>query len=194
MLKNSRHMSKKLDILSLFLKGYECSFSGREIAKVLGISPQTAWSVLQGLVKEQVLLLAKEGRNSRYRLNKKDIRTKLLLVMAETNTSKVFLENEELRQPLEKFLPFTETIIVFGSFAKGNEKESSDIDLIIIGAKKKEVLRKLRRIFPREINLEFVTWGTFETALREKNALALEIKKDHLIYGNVFKVVDIYCR
>lgn len=35
--------------------------------------------------------------------------------------------------------------------------------------------------------------GNFKRVLIQKNALSLEIRKDHLIYGNIHKVVAMYC-
>ena len=193
-MKKNRHLSNKLDILRLYLSDYSNSFTGREIARKVKVSPQTALSVLNELVKEKVFLSKKEGRNIKYSLNKEGVRTKQALQMAEINKAKHFLHNSELRLIIAELLPLTETIIVFGSFAKGIEKDTSDLDLIIIGAKDKEKVKKKKKIFPRDINVESVTWKSFSETFNRKNALAIEISKSHLVYGNVFNLVDVYCQ
>ncbi len=187
----NRHMSKKLDIISVFLRDYSASYSGREIARLVKVSPQTGLSILRMLVNEKVLLIKKEGRNNKYGLNKKDLRTKMILCLAETNKARIFLEKKELKLILDKLLPLAETLVIFGSFAKNLEKKSSDLDLIAMGVKDKNKFRKFKNIFPKEINVEYAAWNTFNNV---KNALSVEIKKDHLIYGNVFKVVEVYCQ
>ncbi len=194
MLQKNRHMSKKLDMGVLYLRDYSLSLSGREIARRINVNHQTALTVLNELVKEKILLSKAEGRNKKYSFNKKDLRTKLFLQMAETYKAEQFLHNVELRMIISHLLPLAETIIVFGSFAKGIEKESSDLDLILIGAANKEKVNKAKNTFPREINIEFRTWKEFAEALSKKMPLALEIQKDHVVYGNVFNAVEVYCQ
>ncbi len=185
-------MSKKLDLLTIFLRDYHSSYSGREVARLIDVSPQTALSVLDSLVKLNILLIKKEGRNNKYSLNLTDLRTKMMLVLAENNAVLNSLLKKELKLIIDKLLVLAETIIVFGSFAKGLEKKSSDLDLVVIGVKDKDKFRKVKRIFPREINVEFITWNNFVKT--QNTALGIEIKKDHLIYGNVFKVVKVFSK
>ena len=188
-----RHMSKKLDIVGLFLRNYSSSYSGREVARQQKISPQTALTSLNFLIQERILHCATEGRNNKYFLNKVDFKVKLLLQMAEINKALDCCDNFELKSVIQELMPHAETIVVFGSFAKRLEKKDSDLDLIIINPADKEKIRKTIKIFPREVNLEFVSWKEFSDSVKEKRALAVEIMKDHLLYGNVFKVVNIYC-
>lgn len=194
MILKNRHMSKKLDIVALYLGDYSLLITGREIARRIKVSHQTGLMALNELVREKIFLSKKDGRNINYYLNKTNLGTKQYLQMAEIAKADKFLHNLELKSILEELIPLAETIIVFGSFAKGTEEESSDLDLIMIGAKNKEEVRKKKNIFPREINIEFVTWKEFAETLNKKNALAVEISKNHLAYGNVFNLVNIYCR
>ena len=183
-------MSKKMDILSVFLRDYHNSYSGREIARLTKVSPQTALIVLSDLLKEKIVLVEAEGRNKKYSLNLKDLRTKLMLALVESYKARFFAGKLHLTLILDKLLPLAETIIVFGSFAKGREKESSDLDLVVIGVKNKKKFNEVKRIFPREINPHFVTWTEF---VRMSNSnLFTEIKKDHLVYGNAYKLVEVY--
>ena len=47
-----RHMSKKIDIIKLYIGDYTKSMSGREIAKKASMNHQTALNCLNELVKE----------------------------------------------------------------------------------------------------------------------------------------------
>ena len=188
--KKNRHMSNKLDIIGEFLRDYHSAYSGREIARLIKVSPQTALSILNLLVKEKILLVKKEGRNNKFSLNLSELGTKLMLNLAEVHLSLENFANEELKLIISKLLDLAETIIVFGSFAKGLEKKSSDLDLIAFGVKDKTKFRKVKRMFPREVNVEFTTWNSFSKA--KNTALGIEIRKDHLIYGNVFNVIEVF--
>ena len=189
----NRHMSKKMDILALYTRDYSTSFTGREISRAVGTSPQNALTILNELVKDKIILFTKEGRNKKYVLNRKSFLARQMIQIVETYKASLLLKESEFSLIMKSLIPFAETIIVFGSFAKGRQKESSDLDLIIIGGSKKNI-NQVKNTFPREINLEFSTWKGFAESLRKKNALAIEIRKDHLIYGNVFKVVEVYCQ
>ena len=191
--KKIRHMSNKLDIINIYLRDYSSSFSGREISRRLNVSPQTGLSVLNSLVKEKILKVLEEGRNKMYSLNLENFQAKLMIELAEKYKSRILANNFELSLIIEKLLPLAETIIVFGSFAKNTEKESSDIDLIILSTNDKNKIDKEIKLFSREINIFYFTWNKFVQILKQKEALAIEVKKDHLIYGNAFKVVEVYC-
>ena len=62
----------------------------------------------------------------------------------------------------------------------------------MIGVRDKKKVNSVKRIFPRDVNVEYVTWSDFEKSLTGKNHLTIEIRRNHLIYGNVFKVVEVY--
>ncbi len=186
----NRHMSKKLDIGGLYLHDYHASFNGREIARRIQTSPQTALSSLNALIKEKIFLGITEGRNIKYGLNKEDLRARLFLELCEIEKSSAFLDNFELREIIKTILPYAETVIVFGSFSRGTQKDDSDLDLILVNAQEK--VHKLLKIFPREINVQFVKWEDIQKAALKKNHLALEIQKNHLVYGNASEFVETF--
>ena len=189
----NRHMSKKIDILLLFLRDYFASFSGREISRRILVSPQTALDTLNLLVKEKVLQSKFEGRNKKYSLNLNDFSTRMFLSIVETNKSVDCLSNFELKKVIQDLLSYTDSLVVFGSFAKQSQKKSSDIDIISIGSFNKKKMNLVADRFPREVNIQYVTWNQFVDSFKKKNHLSVEIKKDHLIFGNVYKVVDVLC-
>src|SRR3989344_591242 len=192
MIKKNRHMTKKLDIGCIFLRDYKASFTGREVARLADVSPQTAITELDSLLNEKIVLCEREGRNNRYSLNVTDLRGKVFLQMMEIVRSRLFLDDLELREIINFILPLAEVVIVFGSFAKSRKKDHSDLDMLIINGREEKV-REAKQIFPRELHVEFVNWKQFSDAFRNKKALALEIQKDHVIYGNIYKVVEVYC-
>ncbi len=190
--KNNRHMSEKVDIVSLYLSNYLFGFSGREIARRLGINHQTASVALKRMVKESFLKGHVEGRNIKYHLNLEDFKTKHLLSVAEEHKAQHYLELFELKSVVSSILPYADTIIIFGSFAKGTEKEGSDLDLVIIQSSSRSKIEEIFRLFPREVNAHYVTWKEFISSFQKRNHLALEIRKDHVIYGNIPRIIGIY--
>ena len=72
-------MSKVLDIMFCYVDGYHNYFSGRELAKKLKISPQTALNHLKGLVKDKILSTDVRGKSIFYSLNLSNFATLTLL-------------------------------------------------------------------------------------------------------------------
>ena len=194
MLRKNRHMSKFLDICSLYLSDYRLSFTGREIARRLAVNHQTALSILKLMVSRGILKSRVQGRNFLYSLNLDDFNVHHFLILTETLHAQAFLENFELKSVIKELFSFADAIVVFGSFAQNKQKESSDLDLVLVQPTSRQNIGKILHLFPREINVHYVTWKEFIASLNTKNHLALEIKKNHVIYGNVARIVETYVR
>jgi predicted nucleotidyltransferase len=69
------------------------------------------------------------------------------------NLERIYLS--KLSSFLYDFFPGT-TIILFGSYSRGEDSESSDIDISIIGVSEKEInLSKFQKEMERNISLHF---------------------------------------
>ncbi len=184
-------MSKKIDIVSLFTKDYSKRMSGREIARLLNTNHQTALNNLNELVKEDIIKYELKGRNKEYSLNLNSLKTNLMAVMSEVKLSLDSLQNKELKIVIEEIVPNTEAIILFGSFASSSHDKDSDMDLILVGKSDKESISKIIKRHNREINAEYASFEDFAGSLNKKNALAIEIAKNHLFYGDISRITGI---
>lgn len=120
-------------IMELFYKNKESSFYLREISRKLSLNPNTVFKTLKDLEKNNYISYKKQGNQKRYTINKNpityavfslfDIENHQSLPNSRKRTIKYFLNSLE-QKPL--------IIILFGSTATGNFKESSDIDLFLI--------------------------------------------------------------
>jgi predicted nucleotidyltransferase len=184
-------MSKKIDIISLYLGDYNKYITGREMARLLNLNHQTALNHLNELVSERILLFAQKGRNKEYYLNKESLAARQMVSVSEICKSISSLRNKEINMLIQDLIGLCGSILLFGSFASGKFEKDSDIDLIIIGAKKKESILKVKRNFPREVNMEFVSYNDLRKSLAQKKALAIEILKNHIIYGETYTVINV---
>ncbi|MCK5281812.1 MAG: nucleotidyltransferase domain-containing protein [Nanoarchaeota archaeon] len=187
-------MSKKIDIISLYLGDYVKSMSGREIARNLKVNHQTALNHLNDMVKSKILVSKTKGRNKEYSLNLSKLDSRMIIEASENIKSFHILNNSELRFIISEILQFTQTIVLFGSFASRKQDKGSDVDLILLGKSDKSSIDRIRRRYNREINIEYLSYDDFAKSLRAKKALAIEILKNHAIYGNLSKVVEIFLR
>ena len=75
----------------------------------------------------------------------------------------------------------------FGSYAKKTFKEESDIDLFYLGELKEAEITKIKamgKTYGKTINLKTATSENFESGLRKKDTLIMELLKHHLILHN----------
>ena len=131
-------MSKKIDKLKLlkpFLEEPHREFNVREISRLTGLNPTTCSRYLSSLLKEGYLTRKKE-RN-------------LILYSADTESwtyrdFRVYrniqnIRNSGLVRHIEEELGYPEAVILFGSYAKGENTMRSDVDLFILSEEKKKL-------------------------------------------------------
>src|SRR3989338_10772463 len=120
----------------------------REIERTLKLPLPSVIRYCKELEQEDILTIAKTGnvnfytasRSETYLLEKKLYNIKQLYVSGLINYLKIELSNP--------------AIVLFGSFAKGEDLEESDIDLYIETPSKKQLnLEKFKKILKREVQI-----------------------------------------
>ncbi|MBS3124308.1 nucleotidyltransferase domain-containing protein [Candidatus Woesearchaeota archaeon] len=123
-------------------------------------------------------------------MNLDNILTKNYLIISEQIESILFQERvfiiKKIASEISK-LNLSGSLVLFGSYAKRTFKEDSDIDLFYLGELRETEITKIKSIgkmYEKTINLKFSTLSNFETGLRKKDTLIIEILKYHLILYN----------
>lgn len=138
------------EILEFFLAHPTTVFHGRELARALDVSAPAIAKALPEL-QEQEFISVKKDIVLSIKLNRDNEQVFSLKRVANL---KALYESDVLTL-LSKEFPGT-CIVLFGSYAFGEDIESSDIDLAIIGAKEKELdLSKFEKELNHTINLDF---------------------------------------
>jgi len=150
----------------------------REIARSIVESHSTVLRKINELVKENILDYKQEGKNKIFFI-KNNLKAKNYIYSAEIyNLSKLLKKHSELSIIFEEIKKNFKNgmIILFGSYAKGNEKKDSDIDIYIETTDTK-IKNKIK-----EINSKLsVKIGEFDT----NSLLIKEIIKNHIIIRGV---------
>lgn len=145
MLKNNNNA-----VLELFFRNPTKKFNVREVAKLAGITPPTASYKLKRLEKEKLikketkanLILHSANMDNKAFIDKKRINNLSLLYNSEI----IYFLKEEYDEP--------DAIILFGTYSKGEDVETSDIDIAIITNKDKDLdLTKYEKKFERRIHI-----------------------------------------
>ena len=141
----------QVEIFSLLcLKAGE-SLSQREIAKILKVSPTAVGNSIKKLIDSQLIKVEKTKTINFISFNR-DERRAFELKRAE-NLRNIYTSG--LSDYLEVELAGA-TIILFGSYSMGEDTNTSDIDIAVIGRKEKMLhLREYEKILNREININF---------------------------------------
>lgn len=125
----------------------------RQISKLLKVSPTAIAKSLPLLEKENLVKIIKnKGINfTSIELNRDNQKTMLLKRVENLG----FIYESGLMEYLENEFPGGTTIL-FGSYSRGDDTITSDIDIAVIGRKDKEVnLTKYEKELQREIRINF---------------------------------------
>jgi predicted nucleotidyltransferase len=154
-------------ILEIFFNHPERSYYLRELALLMGKEPGVFQKDINKLIEKGILEDYFEANRRFFKLNKKSsILKELKLIFFKTLGIKGRL-GEELKK-----IPGIKEAFIYGSFARGEEKTTSDVDLFIIGSidenKLIDMIIRLEKKFNREINYSLMTEKEFEKKLKEK--------------------------
>ena len=183
--------NKELAVLSLYISEYTRKYYVREISKLASLALKTTQRTLQSLEKARILISEIHGKNKYFRLNLSNIETKYLLVQAEIYRTRFFLEKYPVFKTFLKELDvghFLQPLILFGSFASLSSNKNSDIDLLTIGAKGKELPAHL---LPHKIHEILLKTRDFIEAIEKGETLIKKIQENHVILTQHSAVVDM---
>ena len=76
------------------------------------------------------------------------------------------------------------SILLFGSYAKGENDSDSDVDILVISLSKNKPTAKLTRLFKRDINLISFTPAQWSQQVKTNKAFYLDVILDGIaLYG-----------
>ncbi len=152
------------------------SLSQREISKILKVSPTAVANSLEKLRDENLVKIEKTKTINFVSFNRDEKRA--IELKRVENLKNIYLSG--LSDYLEIELAGG-TVILFGSYSRGDDTNTSDMDIAVIGRKDKMLnLEKFESILNRKINVNFYhSWGKIHKHL--KNNLLNGI----LLHGSV---------
>jgi predicted nucleotidyltransferase len=158
------NLQQKILRLLFIKRGIE--LNALAIAKILEVSQAAISKALPFLEKEKLITVSKDKNSGRLSIQI-NVDNQKAIQLKRVDNLKLIYETG--------FVDFIEkefagaTIILFGSYSRGEDALNSDIDLAIIGRKEKKIeLEKFERIFEREININFYeSFNVIHKNLRE---------------------------
>ncbi|OGS50979.1 MAG: hypothetical protein A3K65_04885 [Euryarchaeota archaeon RBG_16_68_12] len=118
----------KTKVLRLLAKFPAKEYTGREMARTLGLSHRTVDLALQDLAAYDLVALRRIGRANVYTANRDNYRFRAFQELVRREEATLGQLMEEIR----KGLPPVLSCVLFGSVARGEERPGSDIDLLVV--------------------------------------------------------------
>jgi len=175
--------NKEYLIISKYLSDYKQEIYGRSLTEKVKMSQKAIALAFEELEKQNVLKSRKQGNIKYYSLNLENTEIKDIIAINEKIRKIEFLSKN--RKLANLFKKDERVVGIFGSYARGEEKTTSDIDVFIIGTKQKKDYDELGKEFDFNISIKYFTEKEFKTRINEKNRLCDEIIKNHvLIFGS----------
>jgi predicted nucleotidyltransferase len=141
----------------------------RGLAKRLNIDPSNLSKELGRLEREGLFRSEVSGRQKYFQLN----REYPLFAEVRSIVSKTIGVSSLIAQALKKIEGIEEAYL-YGSFARNQQDAASDIDLLVIGTPRDEVLaeamRKIERQLGREVSYTVLTRKEFDSRRSHKDA------------------------
>jgi len=170
----------RVKILALFLFNPDRKFYVRELARKTGGNINSVRRELQRLESIGLLKSETAGNMKYYVADKK------MPIYEELKG--MFLKTEGVGEVIKENLSGLGEVklaLIYGSFAKGEERLGSDIDLMIVGdvdeKKLIPIVRKVERQLSRDINYTLFTPGEFESRVRKKDPFVSDVLKEKKI-------------
>ena len=176
----------KVRILRLLFRFPEREFTEREIARMIKMSPNTVNLALNNLRKTNVFVYKRLGRTHSYRCDADSVLFPLFKMLFGQERQM----RDELLTLLKKELEGVGTCILFGSFARYEEKFDSDLDILIVTDSKEKAQGKIESL-AQELLLRYsitlmpmlLSYREF-TEKRQKGFVKEALSEGKIIVGN----------
>lgn len=174
------------------LSNVKTPLSGREIAKLSGMSAPSALESLSSLENLNVIIRQRGGREHFFTLNRENYFVKKVII--PVITSEKNFPREIFREIKNNLQDFALSAILFGSTARGEEEIQSDFDLCIVyqgitNRKKIEnVIPKLREILHQKYGVSLAPFlitkkEFFSKAKNKLSPVNNIVKEGKILFG-----------
>ena len=159
----------------------------RELARRINLSIYSAKIAADQLVREGLLLERREGRLRYLKANTGNLFFKHLKIAF--NVKKI-LESRLTEQLIEN-IPATSSIILYGSWAKGENDYKSDIDILVIGQRPNRIdASGLETLLGQGLELTVLRWSEWRRKSVTDKAFYIEIITSGIALHGYLPVVE----
>jgi predicted nucleotidyltransferase len=193
--------AKVIAILRRMHPNFQKWFYTRELASVAKVSTWVVSREFSKLAKSGIIREKKEGKQRYYALNIGNPKTRALCQLFESERREAFYKSnrrlswalQDYTKSIFDFLPEIQSVILFGSAARGQLTKTSDVDLLVLVPNLQqesfnELMKSVNRLaadtrgkYGFQLSAVTMTMKDFETASREKKRIAEDIAREGMV-------------
>jgi len=177
---------KQLSVLKFFIEHPHNSYYLRESARLLKMDPMTVKRALNLLVADNILLKTKEKNQILYKANIENPAFRHLKIAYNIS----WLQKKGVIDFLKNHMNTVTSIILFGSYAKGENDEESDIDILVISLSKNMLTAELSKLLKHDVNLISFTPARWSQQAKNNRAFYLDVILDGIVLYGTKPVVE----
>src|SRR3989339_497562 len=178
-------MDNKLKIINYLGKNMGKAFTMHKLSLILKIPYATFYRTLQGM--DDLVFKELVGKSKTVALNTDNPSIKSYLAISSEEEKKEYLKKNPIISKITSELDTKDIVVLFGSYAKGSERQSSDIDILVINKNGNNSisLSKYELLFKKKINPIFIKNTEFIEMLREKSEnVGKQALKNNIVLNN----------
>jgi predicted nucleotidyltransferase len=175
-----------LKVLSYFFENPFEDFYLRELARLLKISPMTVKRALEILVRDELIIREEKKNQILYRANMDNFAFRYTKVSYNLS----LLNSINLVESLLNQNPGISSIVLYGSFATGENDKNSDLDLLVISTPKEIETRTISKKLKIEVNIMNFTSAQWTKQAKTNRAFYLDVITDGIVLHGTRPVVS----
>ncbi|MCZ7393324.1 MAG: nucleotidyltransferase domain-containing protein [Candidatus Methanoperedens sp.] len=176
----------QLKVLELFIKNPYERYYLREASRILDISPMTVKRAIDLLVQDRLLVREEFKNQILYKANMASPAFKHL----KTAYNLAWLEEKGIVEFLKERLPGLSSLVLYGSFAKGENDETSDIDLLAISLSAEKLDLRLSELLGKETSLIIFTPSEWKEQAEKNKAFYIDVITEGIVLFGTRPVVE----
>lgn len=189
----------EIKILASFFPKTDGEYTASEIEKKSRYSHERVHTTLRNLTKKEYITKKKFGRSHVFKINlKKDLLIPFLYFQEKRKEEFSSLLKISEKKMLEEFIkkissPNLISVIIFGSYAKGEIRKDSDIDILCVTRKNydiEEIALSLRHKYGKKIGVVVIPVKDFPNIEKDNLVFFLDLRE----FGVVFYGREEYYR
>ena len=158
----------------------------RELGRILGISPMTVKRSLDMLLDDGFLVREKRKNQILYRANSDS----LAFRFAKISFNLAILEEKGVVKDLLEDVPGISSIVLYGSYARGENDAHSDLDILTISTAKKVDANKISKNIGVMVNVMNFTGNQWTKQAEENRAFYLDVITEGIVLHGTRPVIE----
>lgn len=170
----------QLKVLSLFMDNPYEKYYLREAARLLNMSPMTLKRSLDFLLKNKLIIKEKPKNQILYSANMENPAFRYHKMAKNLS----FLIEKGVVEFIKKKIPAASAVVLYGSYAKGEDAKDSDVDIIVISPDKINISANVSKLIGKDVNISVFSPAEWSKHAGTNRAFYLDVITEGIVlYG-----------